>query len=103
MSFCWQLIDYLGSTAVTANSSGAYVTELRYYPYGGVRYNPGNQVTTDPSLHSGHTGQREDATIGLYFYGARYQACPERSEGTPCWAASPRRIRLCPSRGILAA
>ena len=61
----------LGSTSVTANTSGANVTELRYYAYGGVRYNPGNQVTTDPSFHSGHTGQRWDSGTSLY-YGARW-------------------------------
>ncbi len=43
----------LGSTAITTDQSGARLTELRYYAYGGVRYNPGSQVTTDPSLHSG--------------------------------------------------
>ncbi|MBX7235811.1 MAG: hypothetical protein K1X65_15605 [Caldilineales bacterium] len=65
------LSDHLGSTSVTANTSGANVTELRYYAYGGVRYNPGNQVTTDPSFHSGHTGQRWDSGTSLY-YGARW-------------------------------
>ncbi|MCW5857571.1 MAG: RHS repeat-associated core domain-containing protein [Caldilineales bacterium] len=59
-------------TSVTANTSGAYATELRYYAYGGVRYNPGNQVTTDPSLHSGHTGQRWDSGTNLFYYGARW-------------------------------
>jgi len=43
------------------------VGELRYHPYGGTRYSWG---TTPTSRR--FTGQREDATIGLYFYDARY-------------------------------
>jgi len=61
------LTDHLGSTAVTANSSGGKTGELRYYPYGGTRYTWGSTPT---SLR--FTGQREDAAIGLYFYNARY-------------------------------
>ena len=54
-------------TSVTANTSGAYATELRYYAYGGVRYNPGNQITTYR-----YTGQRWDSGTSLYCYGARW-------------------------------
>ena len=61
------LSDHLGSTSVTANISGAYATELRYYAYGGVRYNPGNQITTYR-----YTGQRWDSGTSLYYYGARW-------------------------------
>jgi RHS repeat-associated protein len=62
------LTDHLGSTAITVNSGGtAEVGELRYYPYGGTRYTSG---TTPTSRR--FTGQVEDATIGLYFYNARY-------------------------------
>ena len=49
------------------DGSGNLVGELRYHPYGGTRYSWGSTPT-------GYrfTGQREDATIGLYFYNARY-------------------------------
>jgi len=59
--------DHLGSTSITANSSGSKVAELRYHPWGGTRYTDG----TTPTSYR-FTGQREDATIGLYFYNARY-------------------------------
>jgi RHS repeat-associated protein len=59
--------DHLGSTSITANSSGGKAAELRYHPYSGTRYTSG---TTPTSFR--FTGQREDATIGLYFYNARY-------------------------------
>ena len=61
------LTDHLGSTALTLDSSGVRVTELRYYPYGGVRYNPGGQVTT-----SRFTGQRWDSGTAVYFYQSRW-------------------------------
>ena len=62
------LTDHLGSTAVTTDASGNRVTELRYYPYGGARYNPGGQLTTYR-----FTGQVLDEVAGgLYFYNARY-------------------------------
>jgi len=59
--------DHLGSTSLTANSSGSKVAELRYHPYGSTRYTDG----TTPTSYR-FTGQREDTTIGLYFYNARY-------------------------------
>ncbi|MCX7682628.1 MAG: putative toxin, partial [Anaerolineae bacterium] len=54
-------------TAITANSSGSRVAELRYKAWGEARYTWG----TTPTAYR-FTGQREDATIGLYFYNARY-------------------------------
>ena len=64
------LTDHLGSTALTLDSSGNRLdpnVELRYYPYGGVRYNPGGQVTTYR-----FTGQRWDSGTALYFYQSRW-------------------------------
>ncbi|HOT93451.1 MAG TPA: RHS repeat-associated core domain-containing protein [Anaerolineae bacterium] len=58
--------DHLGSTSITANSSGSKVAELRYHPWGGTRYTDGTTPTTRR-----FTGQIEDAAIGLYFYNAR--------------------------------
>jgi RHS repeat-associated protein len=60
------LTDHLGSTAITATSSGGRYAELRYYPWGGTRYTYG---TTPTSLR--YTGQRE-AEVGLYYFGARF-------------------------------
>ena len=60
------LTDHLGSTAITATSSGGRDAELRYYPWGGTRYTYG----TTPTSYR-YTGQRE-AEVGLYYYGARF-------------------------------
>jgi len=61
------LTDHLGSTALTVNSSGSKVGELRYRAYGETRYAWG---TTPTSRR--FTGQLEEGTIGLYDYGARF-------------------------------
>jgi RHS repeat-associated protein len=65
------LADHLGGTAVTANSSGGWYGEVRYYAYGGTRYNQGTTPTTYR-----YTGQRQESGLGgldgLYFYGARW-------------------------------
>ncbi|MBC7264510.1 MAG: hypothetical protein H5T64_09190 [Chloroflexi bacterium] len=63
----WLLTDHLGSTAITANSSGSKYGELRYRAYGETRYTWGTTPTTYR-----FTGQREESTIGLYFYNARW-------------------------------
>jgi RHS repeat-associated protein len=63
--------DQLGSTSVTANSSGTKVAELRYKPLGRTRYSSG----TTPSTYR-FTGQRAENLLGgvegLYFYGSRW-------------------------------
>ena len=61
------LADHLGSTSITANSSGTKVAELRYKAWGEERYTWGTTPTTFR-----YTGQREQADIGLYYYGARW-------------------------------
>ncbi len=61
------LSDHLGGTNVTANSSGAQISKLLYRPWGETRYSSGSTPTTWR-----FTGQREDATIGLYYFNARY-------------------------------
>ena len=61
------LTDHLGSTALTVDSSGVKVGELRYRAYGETRYTSG---TTPTSRR--FTGQLEEGTIGLYDYGARF-------------------------------
>jgi len=59
--------DHLGSTAVTALASGAFDTETRYYPWGAVRWSS-RASPTDYMF----TGQQNVASIGLYFYNARW-------------------------------
>jgi len=59
--------DHLGGTNVTANSSGVQISKLLYRPWGETRVSTGKTPTTWR-----FTGQREDGTIGLYFYNARY-------------------------------
>jgi RHS repeat-associated protein len=61
------LNDHLTSTAITTNSSGVRLTELRYYAYGGTRYDAGGQMT----LYR-YTGQRIETGTGLYDHGARW-------------------------------
>jgi RHS repeat-associated protein len=58
--------DHLGSTSVTMDASGTKIGEMRYKPYGEIRYTWGISPT-DIS----YTGQRLDST-GLMFYQARY-------------------------------
>ena len=59
--------DHLGSQAITADGNGAKTAELLYKAWGENRYTNG---ATPTSYH--FTGQREESTIGLYYYGARW-------------------------------
>ena len=64
------LNDHLTSTAITTNARGTDGVELGkvlYRPWGETRFSTGTTPTTWR-----FTGQREDATIGLYFYNARF-------------------------------
>jgi RHS repeat-associated protein len=61
------LTDHLGSTAVTANTSGVETGELRYKAWGEERYASGTTPTTYR-----FTGQRAESLLGLSFYGARW-------------------------------
>jgi RHS repeat-associated protein len=56
-----------GSTAITANSSGTKIAELRYYPWGERRYYTGS-IPTNYQF----TGQRMENDLGIYFYNARW-------------------------------
>ena len=64
----WLLTDYLGSTSKLIAATSTLTGELRYKAYGDVRYAWG--ITTTSRYH--FTGQREESTIGLYFYNARW-------------------------------
>jgi len=59
--------DHLGSTSVASSDSGALHSRQGYYPYGEVRYATGELPT-----EFGFTGQRNESTIGLYDYHARW-------------------------------
>jgi RHS repeat-associated protein len=59
--------DHLGSTAITADSNGAKTAEVRYAAWGSDRYIWGTTPTTYR-----FTGQRLEASFGLYFYNARW-------------------------------
>lgn len=61
------LSDHLGSTSVTTSSGGSETAELWYKPWGEYRGAAGTTPTTYR-----YTGQRADASTGLYFYNARY-------------------------------
>ena len=67
----WLVGDHLGSTAITANASGAKSAEVRYKAWGEQRYASGTTPTTYR-----FTGQRQEALLGgldgLYFYNARW-------------------------------
>jgi RHS repeat-associated protein len=67
----WLLGDHLGSTAITANSSGGKLAEVRYKAWGEKRYTNG---TTPTSFR--YTGQRQEENLGgadgLYYYNARW-------------------------------
>ncbi len=63
----WLLTDQLGSTVMTLTASAGITGELRYKTYGETRYTYG---TTSTKYR--FTGQREESTIGLYFYNARW-------------------------------
>jgi RHS repeat-associated protein len=73
--------DHLGSTSVITDDTGAAVYEATYDPWGKVRTSWGS--TTIDRLY---TGQRFDSATGLYYYNARYGACPERSRRDPTLA-----------------
>jgi RHS repeat-associated protein len=59
--------DHLGSTSLVLDANGAKVAEARYYPYGETRWTAGT-LPTDYRF----TGQREEASLGLYQMGARW-------------------------------
>ena len=90
--------DHLGSTSRTCpepvervtDDTGAAVYEATYDPWGNISASTGT-ADTDRL----YTGQRFDAATGLYYYNARYGACPEPSRRDPTLAPSslPRHHR----------
>ncbi len=84
----WLLGDHLGSTTVVADADGAEEGELRYSPFG-VTLSEEGAAATDRRF----TGQRWQATIGLYDYRARwYDPALGRLVRTPsCRSPESRR------------
>jgi RHS repeat-associated protein len=62
----WLLGDHLGSTAYTVSGT-TESGEVRYKAFGATRFTSGATPTTFR-----YTGQREEAGLGLYYYGARW-------------------------------
>ena len=56
--------DHLGSTSAT---SGAVTSSQTFYPFGAIFSSSGT-----PPTDYGFTGQKQDASAGLMYYGARY-------------------------------
>ena len=88
----WQLTDHLGSTSITAFSSGGKKAEVRYKAWGETRYTYGTTPTSQR-----YTGQREESSLGLYWYNSRWYSpyisrflsadsiVPEASQGIQAW------------------
>lgn len=73
--------DHLGSTALVTDENGNVIERVAYKPFGEVHRrevrdpNTGQLIVGDMSSSVspyGFTGQRHDASTGLYFYGGRY-------------------------------
>ena len=84
--------DHLGSSSVTTNANGVKTASALYKAFGETRYSSG-ALGTDYKF----TGQREQAELGLYFYGARWfdpslgrftspdTIVPTGTQGTQAW------------------
>lgn len=59
--------DHLGSTTLATDAQGQVVEQIAYTPYGTV-----SQQTGATNAPQKFTGQRLDASTGLYFHNARY-------------------------------
>jgi RHS repeat-associated protein len=61
--------DHLGSSSVAMTQAGtSFYSRQTYYPYGAPRTAEGSALPTDYTF----TGQKNDDSTGLMFYGARY-------------------------------
>ena len=88
----WLFGDHLGSTSLVANNDGSLNSELRYKAWGEIRFTYG----TVPATFR-YTGQREESSLGLYYYGARWydpalsrwiqpdSLIPESTQGVQAW------------------
>ncbi|WKZ50325.1 MAG: RHS repeat-associated core domain-containing protein [Anaerolineales bacterium] len=86
------LSDHLGSSSVTTNANGAKTASALYKAFGETRYTLGS-LGTDYKF----TGQREEASLGIYFFQARWfdpslgrflspdTIVPTSTQGTQAW------------------
>jgi Rhs family protein len=77
MTVEYMLGDHLGSTSITTDSNGAKVSEMRYKPWGELRYTwTDASASTSPAYELTryqYTGQYSyDVEFGLKYYGARF-------------------------------
>ncbi|MCE7918173.1 MAG: RHS repeat-associated core domain-containing protein, partial [Chloroflexi bacterium CFX1] len=77
MTVEYMLGDHLGSTSVTTDSNGAMISEMRYKPWGELRYTwtnaPANTSPAYELTRYQYTGQYSyDVEFGLKYYGARF-------------------------------
>jgi RHS repeat-associated protein len=63
----WLFTDHLGSTSIMADAAGNKVSELRFKPWGEVRFGQGRTPTGIR-----YTGQRSAPELGLHFFKARW-------------------------------
>jgi RHS repeat-associated protein len=64
----WLHADHLGSTSLATDAGGGEAARQLYYPFGETRWASVAPLPTD----FGFTGQRNQSTIGLYDYRARF-------------------------------
>ena len=84
--------DHLGSSSVTTDANGGFTASALYKAFGETRYTTGN-LGTDYKF----TGQREEASLGIYFFNARWYdgslgrfrspdtIVPTGTQGTQAW------------------
>ena len=86
------LSDHIGSASVTTDANGEKTASALYKAFGETRYTLGN-LSTDYKF----TGQREEASLGIYFFNARWydsslgrflspdSIVPTSTQGTQAW------------------
>ena len=62
--------DHLGSTAVVTRSDGQVIQRVVYKPYGAMQSASGSDYSKRLGFY--FTGQRYEAAVGIYDYGARF-------------------------------
>jgi RHS repeat-associated protein len=86
------LSDHIGSSSVTTDANGVKTASALYKAFGETRFSAGN-LGTDYKF----TGQREEASLGIYFFNARWMdpslgrftspdsIVPTSTQGTQAW------------------
>jgi RHS repeat-associated protein len=75
MSVEYLLGDHLGSTSLTTDTNGVKVSEMRYKPWGEIRYSWTSAPATTPAYQLPSytfTGQYSDSYINLLWYNSRH-------------------------------